>query len=301
MNPRPYAGLADLERIQQVMRDGLRHAPYGYMHPGDVEWWLFYNPLGEPPEQSVHLWETPDGACWGWVFYLSRFAEYDLWLHPAARGTALEREMLSWAEAQLLARVTHEQPEIECATVFDDHLSLHALLIEYGYTRQDFLTVLAFDLTQPLPTPTLPAGFSFLDQMEPAYAELRADVHRTAFTGSRMTGDYYQAFMTSAPGYHPARDVVVVAPDGRFAAFALTWIDAPLRRGEFEPVGTRPCYQRQGLGRAVMWEGLRRLQALGMTSATVCCQTAHSGTVAFYQACGFRKVNTVSRFSRRIR
>jgi mycothiol synthase len=301
MPPRPYAGFADLKRIQSVLRAGLRHSPYSCMHPGDVEWWLFYNPLGDPPEQSVYLWEAANGECTGWAFFLPRFAEYDLWVHPSVRGTAAEREMLAWADAQMRARVTPNQSQIECATVFDDHLSLQALLAQQGYTRQPFLTMLAFDLTRPVPTPVLPEGFAFLERMEPAYADLRADVHCEAFVNSRMTGDSYRAFMASAPGYHPARDVVLVASDGRFAAFALTWADAELQRGEFEPVGVRACYQRQGLGRAVMWEGLRRLQADGMTSATVCCRSAHSGTVAFYEACGFRRVNTVSRFVRYIR
>ena len=301
MSPRPYADLTDLHRIQDVLRAGLRRSPYSCMHPGDVEWWLFGSLQHHPPDQSVYLWEAANGSCAGWVLCLPRFAEYDVWVRPSVRGTALEEDMLKWAEAQMLAHTAPDQSQIECATVFDDHFSLQRLLTQRGYTQEPFLTMLAFDLTRPVPTPVLPEGFAFLERMEPAYADLRADVHRGAFVNSRITGDSYRAFMTSAPGYHPARDVVLVAPDGHFAAFALTWADVELQRGEFEPVGVRACYQRQGLGRAVMWEGLRRLQAVGMTSATVCCRSAHSGTVAFYEACGFRRVNTVSRFVRRIR
>jgi len=300
VKPRPYAGLRDLEQIQTVLRDGLRQLPYSYLHPGDAEWWLFYNPYGHPPEQSVFLWE--DGTrCLGWVLYLSRFAEFDLWLHPSARGTSLEQEMLAWAERELLSRTTDEQPSIECATVFDDHTSLHRLLYARGYTREDFLTMLSIRLSQPIAEPPLPPGFHFLERMDTCHVSARADVHRSAFTGSRMTADYYRAFMTAAPGYHPRHDIVLVAPDGTFAAFAMTWLDVMLARGEFEPVGTRQEYQRRGLGRAVMQEGLRRMQQAGMRQATVCCHSDHPGTIAFYEQCGFTMVNTLSRFSRRIR
>jgi GNAT superfamily N-acetyltransferase len=37
----------------------------------------------------------------------------------------------------------------------------------------------------------------------------------------------------------------------------------------FEPVGTVPEHQRKGLGKAVMYEGFRRLKGLGATVAYV--------------------------------
>lgn len=41
------------------------------------------------------------------------------------------------------------------------------------------------------------------------------------------------------------------------------------RTGDFEPVGVSPEYHQRGLGKAMMYEGMRRLKRLGGTLATV--------------------------------
>jgi ribosomal protein S18 acetylase RimI-like enzyme len=107
------------------------------------------------------------------------------------------------------------------------------------------------------------------------YAENRASAHANSFNPSKMTPDYYRGFM-QAPGYDPDLDTVVVAPDGRFAAFTMGWIDPANRVGTFEPVGTHREFQRRGLGKAALLEGMRRLQARDMM-ATVGCHAHNPG------------------------
>ena len=60
------------------------------------------------------------------------------------------------------------------------------------------------------------------------------------------------------------------------------------RTGEFEPVGTRPAFRRQGLGKAVIAEGLRRLKARGATDAIVYTPHSNGSAVALYESAGFR-------------
>src|SRR5262245_26323549 len=103
--------------------------------------------------------------------------------------------------------------------------------------------------------------------MRAEYADRRADVHFSAFSpGSRMTPEAYRHFMT-APSYDPALDTVVVAPDGRFAAFTMGWTSNHL--GQVEPVGTRAELRRRGLGKAVLLEGLRRFKDRGIQQVLV--------------------------------
>ncbi len=71
------------------------------------------------------------------------------------------------------------------------------------------------------------------------------------------------------PLYRRDLDLVAVAPNGDLASFCTVWYDDVTRSAYFEPVGTHPLYQRRGLARAVMCEGLRRVKRLGATVAFV--------------------------------
>jgi predicted N-acetyltransferase YhbS len=57
------------------------------------------------------------------------------------------------------------------------------------------------------------------------------------------------------------------------------------RTGAFEPVAVVPEHQRLGLGKALMFEGLRRIRKLGATQATVGSYGPIAG--ALYESAGF--------------
>ncbi len=59
--------------------------------------------------------------------------------------------------------------------------------------------------------------------------------------------------------------VVAVAAGGEIASFCTVWFDDVTRTGYFEPVATVPEHQRRGLGKAVLWEGFKKLQRMGCT------------------------------------
>ena len=62
---------------------------------------------------------------------------------------------------------------------------------------------------------------------------------------------------------------MAVAPNGGFASFCTLWFDDVTRSAYVEPVGTAPEHRRRGLGKAVICEGLRRIERLGATMAFV--------------------------------
>jgi GNAT superfamily N-acetyltransferase len=94
-------------------------------------------------------------------------------------------------------------------------------------------------------------------------------------------------------------DLVVIAPDGEVAAFAIVWPDDDLGSGQFEPVGTHPAHVRKGLGRAVVTAGLHRLRELGMHTARVTTHEQLAPAVALYLACGFEQVDRLRTWTRR--
>jgi len=89
-------------------------------------------------------------------------------------------------------------------------------------------------------------------------------------------------------------DIVAVAPKGEFASFCTIWFDDVTRTAAFEPVGTAPAHQKRGLGKAVMCEGLRRLQRLGATLAYVGSYTP--GAHALYESVGFTEYDLSERW-----
>ena len=62
---------------------------------------------------------------------------------------------------------------------------------------------------------------------------------------------------------------MAIAPDGAIAALCTVWFDDVTRSAYIEPVATVPAHQRRGLGKALVTEGLRRVQRMGATVAFV--------------------------------
>ena len=71
----------------------------------------------------------------------------------------------------------------------------------------------------------------------------------------------------SAPLYRRDLDIIAATPTGEIAAFCTLWFDDVTRSAVCVLVGTAPEHQRRGLGKAVMYAGLRRLRHMGGTRA----------------------------------
>ena len=84
-----------------------------------------------------------------------------------------------------------------------------------------------------------------------------------------------------------AEELIAVAADGRVAAFIVMWLDQLTGVGLFEPVGTRFEFRGQGIARALMTEGLRRMHRAGMRRAMVEHDVTNTAAAALYRALGF--------------
>lgn len=80
--------------------------------------------------------------------------------------------------------------------------------------------------------------------------------------------------------------VAVVAPDGNFAAYCGMWYDPEAGYAVIEPVATDPQYRKMGLGKAVVLEGIKRVQKLGAKIAIV------GSSQQFYYSIGLRPYKT---------
>jgi ribosomal protein S18 acetylase RimI-like enzyme len=300
IQPRPYAGLDDLEKMKSVVLEGRKVSPHsGYPHIGDLNWWLFYGAQvrGRNLADIITLWEDEEGRTVGWVF--AEDCQFDMAVLPEFRGSPVEAHITAWGIENLTPFARTENKPIEIFACADE-TARQTMLNDMGCVyAKDYLVYFSQSLTKVLPEPALPAGFAFFDTMPVKDADQRADVHFNAFRPSRMTAAAYSHFMT-APDYDPTLDVVVLAPDGTFAAFAMGWLDPVNKIGVFEPVGTRDTRRRLGLGRAALLEGMHRMQARGMETATVCAHAHNEGNLAFYRSAGFHPTNRILVYSKAV-
>ena len=110
-------------------------------------------------------------------------------------------------------------------------------------------------------------------------------VHEGAF-GNAWSDTAY-SYVMHMPGYDVNKEYVIVAPDGTFAAFTVTWHDTLNSVGLFEPVGVHKDFHRKGLGRALMYASMRRMQEQGIKTAIVWHGVDNPASTGLYAAVGF--------------
>ncbi len=259
--------------------------PYVHMTIGDLDWWRY---LRDDPALTavIPLWFAGDelaGFAWPAVGNLEMVSG------PGHK--AVEVDMLAWGELNCTAPATAEQSaHLRVACSDRDHARKQILQLSGYAPSADFYTLFAYELPADLPEPRLPAGFTLRHVAGDEDLEPRVTVHRAAFHPSRLTIAKHKAVMAS-PTYRTALDLVVEAPESGFAAYCIVWYDPENQIGLFEPVGCHPDYQRRGLGRAIMFAGLRALQQLGARRGEVLSTRDNSPGAYLYQACGFRAID----------
>lgn len=252
MTARDFTGPDDVRLMQELTQR--LWTPSSQWHIGDLAWGR-YQHTGREQEWPTRLWINADKniSAWGWIELPDH---QSLLVDPAEPGLA--DEVLAWFD-------TVAGPGERSANVAEG-VEL-AALERHGYQRQPqaaHFVHQARDL-DGLPVPSLPEGFRLRCAPE---AGKRAAVHAAAWAPSRVTAESYRAVMGAWP-YRPELDWVVEAPDGRYAASALIWLDERNRAGLIEPVGTDPEFRRLGLSRAVCLAALHALKEAGATHAYV--------------------------------
>ena len=186
--------------------------------------------------------------------------------------------MIAWAEVHMT------EPRKDGDGRPTDGRQIHFFVYEYDVYRQQLLAERGYEKMSyggvirrlrlglpPLAQPQLAEGYTLrvTNPTDLADCQQIADLLNAAFNRDFHTAVEYQNFTRNAPCFQRELDLVAVAPDGRFAAYAGVPYDEVNRRGIFEPVCTHPNHQRKGLGKALLQEGLRRLRALGAVDVTM--------------------------------
>lgn len=288
MKLRPYEGMHDLYAMLDLLSEGGRanHGTY-YVHRGDLQWWLFYTDT--PPalwQSRIRLWVESDRLI-GWALLSPEEDAFDVYTIPALRGTSQEDEMLSTVAAEMSA--LDELDNIWVA----DHDDVRIQWFEKnGFKVADeYMVHFTRFLSDPLAGPPLPSGFKLRSsRCDEADARLRAITSHAAFRSGMPFEQYWLRTwrLMQSPVYVKEHEIFVEAPGGEIAAYCIIWTDEQTKLGHFEPVGTHPAFQRQGLGKCLLFEGLRRLKSEGMTVADVCTNHDNVAAIHLYESVGFQ-------------
>lgn len=290
-----YRDEHDLDKMRALLlarRPGAEDWRTWHVGAGLV-WMFFMLSARVDPREHIRLWFDGAGKLIG-TAWLGDDASVDWQILPAYEWQGIEEEGFQWAQARL-SELRRREPEkwkepLNSLAVHDDAPRV-AFLQKHGLVRgQNGSVHFRRDLKKPVPAPALPENYQVRNITGEDEITNRAGAHREAFHPSRVTDEQYARFMR-LPGYARDLDLVTVAPDGVFAAYAMVWLDPVHRIGEFEPVGARAAYRRQGLTRAVLWEGLRRMQARGMVQARVSTGATNTAAVRLYESVGFRRAS----------
>jgi ribosomal protein S18 acetylase RimI-like enzyme len=268
--------------LEQRRELGVR-APW---HVGDITWGLRQHE-GREDEWTIRTWKQGDRTvAWSWLKADRGLLDFDF-----------RRDRLDLLD-EILA-----DPDARTTVTYEDDEEVLAALARNGFTEQrdanlnrqgPLMHFNARDLaTAPGPAP-LPNGFRYRT-VEPGDLAERVAIHRDVWAPSRVTESSFATVQASWP-YRASLDCVVEAPDGRFAAYCLIWLDDENRVGELEPVGVRKEFRRRGLGAAVCTFALRRLYEEGGRQAIVYCVT--DAACGLYESIGFHRHATLVGYSR---
>lgn len=289
LTQRAAVGIEDLATAASLMSAAWRaQAPHAAATPAAIEWWYA---LTHPDPLAAHLRLWFDGSqpvAWSW--HEPPELESHVWTGDATRDNAAFAAIIDAALDEAAGG------ELGAFASDDDAASIDTLRQRGFVAAGRRLTQWQHRLGVALRSATLTDGYRIRALAGPEEFAARVALHRAAFATSRLTVEKYRRLLT-VPHYRLEDDLVVEAPDGPLAAFALSWYDPDGLVGELEPVGTHPHHQRRGLSRAVVTAAVERLHDRGARVVQVYSDMAEGAAEALYAAVGFERHATHRRYA----
>lgn len=223
-----------------------------------------------PVNEVTLLWETAGGEIAA-VLHPVYAGEAFLHVHPAWRTAALEDELLAVAEERFAADTSDSRRYLVVNGDRDDELRL-AAVAERGYRKWgEPIHHWSRDLDAAIPAVPVAEGYTIRSMGDVDEHPARSWASWRAFHPDDPDEGYegweWYRNIQAGPLYRRDLDLVAATQAGEIAAFCTIWYDDVTRSAVCVLVGTAAEHQRRGLGKAVILEGLRRLQRLGGTRA----------------------------------
>jgi mycothiol synthase len=266
---RPFQSEADFWSVRQLLID-----TYGITGPyfnWEIRRWDGQRFHGDDailnPDwvKLIRLWETVDGRLVGVAHAESHAGNAHFEIHPDYRSR-VEDELIDWAVGNLWTLNEAGKRQLE-TFAYDYDVPRQTLLEKHGFERTPYFGVTRHMHlgSQPLPPVSMAEGYTLREtRSEQADYERMAALLNAAFNRSIHTAREYENFVLHSPSFRHDLNLVAEAPDGSFAAHVGITIEPTNCYALYEPVCTHPDHRRNGLGQALMFEGLHRLKRLNI-------------------------------------
>jgi GNAT superfamily N-acetyltransferase len=241
--------LGGLERLQAtstvLQRARLADPLAGMWEAADVQWWWR---LPRPTDQLVlPVWFDETGpvaaaGVTGWA---------DGWQLDVFAVPSVVDEEEVWTAALEAAT---GRDEVLKVLVREDDASLVNLAVRSGFAMSDELSGTTWMDADERPPVAQVDGFTIVDRVT------RGDRPHPMIP---RNGQPVESRLRQCSLYDPTLDLAIEDANGRAAGYALFWFDPTTRVGLLEPMRVEDEYQRRGLARVLLTNGLDRLARTG--------------------------------------
>jgi mycothiol synthase len=259
--------------------------------------------------RDLQLWQDADGELigFGQLWIMVSVEELNgrifTWVGPEARGGTLEIQILDWA-AERLRQASRERglPGRLRPTAGAKQTDKVALLGDLGFAIDRYSYTMERSLAEPVAEPQAPEGFIIREMAGHNEAEAWVEMFNLSFVDhpnhSPWKVDQVLHYLDE-PIYQSNLNLVAAAPDGTLAGFCWMLVNPEdnartgRKVGEIDVLGTRRGYRKLGLGRALLLEGMRRLQQAGMEAVQLGVAANNpTGALKLYESAGFQARST---------
>lgn len=263
-----------------LQRARIADPTYGIWEAADIQWGWRTPRASDQAEKS--FWIDDEGPVAGVL--LTSWNEKDWQIDPViVPGVAEVSPELVWEET-LEHIATHTDFSFD-VPMSDDDLNFKSLANQSGFVAGDRDSTGWLNATQSPKELNLPNGFRFADRTQAGDS-----VHPMA----KRNGVDIANRLKECSLYDPSLDLAIDTDDGVNAGYSLYWFDPVTKIGLVEPVRVNNDFQRRGLARAMVAQGLNRLVEKGAERLKVSWETEAAG--ALYLGVGFQKTSTTTWF-----
>jgi len=273
---RPLAGHHYLAAITTLARRVRREDSLaGLYEVADFHWWWREDEAPDP-ELQLFWWDEAGGP----VAALLLYDDGTKWTCDFIRIPSEEERIAVEVLPHVLERLA-DLNSPATLTVREDDALLRDALAARGWSPTAGGTIQMCLGGGSATSPRLPPGFRFSVR-----AQLSDSPH--PMTLAKRNPLAMERRLWASAVYRADLDYAIWHESGALSAYALFWFDPETGVGLVEPMRTEAAFQRQGLGRALLTEGIRRLQGEGATSIRVSYLQTNAAARSLYRSCGFR-------------